>query len=95
MQELLWVLQREKHRREYRQEYVWMQKKTYDQYVELFQKNNPGIMKSISEYRKENEESSNQEEIDSNYILEIDKMILSTTASTTTDNDRHWDHQEH
>ena len=48
------------------------EKKSYDQYVELFKQNNPRIVRTILDYRKEKEESGEQEEINSEYTSETD-----------------------
>ena len=48
------------------------EKKSYDQYVELFKQNNPRIVRIILNYRKEKEESREQEEIKSEYTGDTD-----------------------
>ena len=48
------------------------EKKSYDQYVELFKQNSPRIVETILEYWKEREESRVQDEMESNHIRETD-----------------------
>ena len=51
MQKLLWILQREKNRGNNKQEMYTCEKRTFDQYVEIFKENNPKVLNSILEYR--------------------------------------------
>ena len=53
MQELLQIPQKEKNRGPEKQKEYSCEKKTYDQYVEIFKENNPCMLKSIMEHQND------------------------------------------